>query len=430
MKTKNIPFILCAIFAMVILSCSKSEENVPLNGGVNIASLTLTSDSSDAILAVDELVNFTAVGDDGVDYTGQASFFVNQTQITGSNYTFNTEGAFNVYAVYGNITSNTLAFNVVSGQRTVLIDAPKALRNQTITFSMVDADGNDVTPTATFFIDGTAITGNTFTSANAGMHEVYAQYDLAGNPEVTATKDFEVFIPKRKIVVEDYTGTWCGFCPSVAAAIEATHALTNDISIVAIHETANSNPDPYHFPQVQLLQDEFGVSGLPSARINRTTPWSSPYNSSDITSIAGLDTDLAIGISSQLAGNILTVDVNVIYETGSAAGDKLVLYLLESGLIYQQTNYYNTDPTSPYYQQGDPIPNFEHNEVLRQSLTGIFGDNIPTTAAFSAYSKTFTATIPADYNSNNLSLVAMVVRADNTARNSQFANVNENKNYE
>tara|TARA_R110002124_G_scaffold87407_1_gene225184 strand:+ start:226781 stop:227221 length:441 start_codon:yes stop_codon:yes gene_type:complete len=146
--------------------------------------------------------------------------------------------------------------------------------------------------------------------------------------------------------------------------------------------------------------------------------------------MAGEETDFAIGISSQLTGSTLTVEVDVIYETGSITGDKLVLYLLENGIIHDQTNYYNTDPTSPYYQAGNPIPDFEHNEVLRQSLTGIFGDNIPATAAFTTYSKSFTATIPSDYNSNNLSLVAMVVSADNTARNSQFAEVNENKGFE
>ena len=108
----------------------------------------------------------------------------------------------------------------------------------------------------------------------------------------------------------------------------------------------------------------------------------------------------------------------------------MVVYLLENGLIYEQTNYYNDDPTSPFYQLGNPIPDFEHNEVLRLSLTNIFGDEISETPAFSDYTKNLNVTIPAEYNTNNLELVVMVVSADNTARNSQFADVNENKEYE
>ena len=295
---------------------------------------------------------------------------------------------------------------------------------------MVDTDGTDVTAEATFYVNNNVISGTQFSSATEGNFEVYATYELAGSTLTTQTKEFVVFVPKRKVVIEDYTGTWCGYCPSVAAAIVNTHNVTSDIAVVAIHETANSSPDPYHFPQVQLLKDEFGVDGLPAARINRTTQWNMPYSTSDVTNIAGEETNLAIAINSQLTGNSFTVQVKTVFETGSIAGDKLVVYLVENGIIYQQTNYYNTDPTSPYFGLGNPIPNFEHNEVLRQSLSGIFGDNISATAAYEVNTKNFTTTIPADYNANNLQIVAMVVSADNSARNAQFADVNENKGYE
>jgi thiol-disulfide isomerase/thioredoxin len=428
MKSKMIPAKLIFLFSLLfMLSCSKTEENIPL---INIVDLILTSDSNDAILVVDETIQFTATGDDGVDYSEQATFYVNQTEIPGSIYTFPAEGNYVVYSSYGNVTSNTLTFDVVDASENLLLSRTKVLRNQSIEFTLTDADGNDNTDVATFYVNGMAITGNTYATSTTGQYEVYAEYELAGSTQTSETKTFNVFIPKRKVVIEDYTGTWCGYCPSVAAAIMETHDVTDDISVVAIHETANSNPDPFHFPQVQLLQDEFGVDGLPAARLNRTTTWNSPYETSDVTAIAGQNTDLAISISSNLSGNNLSVDVNVIYENGSITGDRLVVYLLENGLIYEQTNYYNDDPTSPFYQQGNPIPDFVHNEVLRLSLTDIFGDDIPETPAFNDYTKNLNVTIPSEYNSNNLELVVMVVSADNTARNSQFADVNENKEYE
>jgi thiol-disulfide isomerase/thioredoxin len=305
-----------------------------------------------------------------------------------------------------------------------------SLRSQVIPFSVLNEMGDDVTSTTTFYVDGEEITGNTFSSPVIGEFEVYGTYNENGVFITTNTVPFTVIIPKRKIVVEDYTGTWCGYCPSVAHAVEVAHAATNDIAVVAIHKTASSIPDPMHFDDIQLLQDEFGVSGFPSARINRSTVWSSPYEVDGIVSMAGVETDLAIAILSKLEGNTLTVRTDVVYENGSGSGDKLVVYLLESGVIHEQTNYYNSDATSPFYQQGNPIPDFVHNEALRLSLTEVLGDNISATAELEEFSKTFTVTIPAEFVVANLSLVAMVVSADNSARNAQFANLDQDKAYE
>jgi thiol-disulfide isomerase/thioredoxin len=306
-----------------------------------------------------------------------------------------------------------------------------SLRNQVIPFSVLNEMGDDVTATTTFYVDGEEITGNAFSSPIVGEFEVYGSYNENGVIVTTNTVPFKVIIPKRKIVVEDYTGTWCGYCPSVAHAVEEAHAATNDIAVVAIHKTASSVPDPMHFDDVQLLQDEFGVSGFPAARINRSTVWSSPYDVDGIVSMAGVETDLAIAILSELDGNTLTVRADVVYENGSVNGDKIVVYLLESGIIHEQINYYNTDATSVFYQQGNPILDFVHNDALRLSLTEVLGDNISATAELDEFTKVFTVAIPtAVVDIANLSLVAMVVSADNTAKNAQYAHINEDKAYE
>ena len=351
MKTIKIPNLLFALSFLVIISCSKSEDNVPL---------TVPT----AQINVDKLVR-------------QAS-----------------------------------------------------LRNQTIPFSVLNENGDEVTAITTFYVDGQAISGNTFSSPTIGEFEVYGKYTENGVEITTNTKSFSVIIPKRKIVVEDYTGTWCGFCPKVADAIEATHAITNDIAVVAIHQTASSLPDPMHFESFDTLKDAFGVNGLPAARINRTNVWDDPYLADDIVAMAGVDTNMAISMVSEVNENTLVVKVNVVYENGSENGDKLVLYLLESGVVHAQTNYYNQDNTSPYFGLGNPIPNFVHNDALRLSLTQALGNNISATPALEEYSDTLTATLSTDFNVDNLSLVAMVVRADNSAKNAQVAQLNEDKAYE
>lgn len=351
MKTKNMPKLTLLLIFLTILSCSKTEENVPLG-------------QETAEISVDELVR-------------RAS-----------------------------------------------------LRNQEIPFTILNEAGDDVSSSATFYVDGEAIEGNVFSSETIGDFEVYGVY-VENDVEITTnTEPFSVIIPKRKVVVEDYTGTWCGNCPRVTAAIEDLHEVTNDIAVVAIHQTASSLEDPMHFDQVTDLHDVFDVAGLPAARINRTTSWSQPHELSDITGMAGVNTDLAISVNSELTGNNLIVQINVVSENGTLPNDKLVVYLVESGIVYPQTNYFNEDPDSPYFEQGNPILDFVHNEALRASLSNITGDNIATTAALVEYQTNYNYTVPEDFNKDNLSLVVMVVNEDNTARNAQFANLNQDKAYE
>ena len=357
MKTKNIPNLLLALSLLFIVSCSKTEENVPLTDPT-------------AEITVEKLVR-------------EAS-----------------------------------------------------LRNQEIPFKIINEAGNDVTDIATFYVDDTEITGNVFSSPTVGEFEVYGVYMEDGVEITTNTVGFRVIIPERKVVIEDYTGTWCVWCPRVTAAIEWVHELTDQISVVAIHEAGTGEySDPMHFPQVENLKDEFGVDGLPAAQINRTTPWVLPTipNESHIevvTSLAGAVTNLAIGVNSQLTGNDLIVEVNVAYEEGSGQNDKLVVYVVENGIIYLQKNAYDSIDQSIYFGMGDPIPNFEHNEVLRASLSDVFGDAIPATGALEEYTRTYNYTVPNDYNKDNLSLVVMVVDENNTAKNSQFAEINQDKPYE
>ena len=305
-----------------------------------------------------------------------------------------------------------------------------SLINQDIPFTIINEAGVDVTDLATFYVNGEVVVGSSFSSGVIGEFDVYGVYMDDGVEITTNTESFSVIIPKRKIVVEDYTGTWCGFCPRVSAALTSLHEETDDITVIAIHETANSFEDPMHFNQVQILKDAFNVEGFPAARIDRNTDWQNPHSNSDITSMAGLDTNLALAINSELEGSELTVQINVVYEEGSTLGDKLVVYLLEDGIINGQVNYYNEDSTSPFYNLGDVIPSFEHNEVLRNSLSSVLGDEIPVTSSLTEYITSFTITVPSNYVTDNLSIAAIVVDSNNSAKNSQFAHINEDKAYE
>jgi len=305
-----------------------------------------------------------------------------------------------------------------------LVYRPASLRNQEITFSVFDDDGNDISTDAVFYVDGTALDTNTYSSDTEGSFEIYAEYNNNGTTTTTETETFSVVIPKRKISIEDHTGTWCGYCPRITEAIERVHDETDNITVVAIH-----NNDEMALDFESILREEFEVFGFPTGRINRTSNWSPPYDAIDVTSLAGIDSPIGIGIKSTVTGNTLNTTISVSSEE-ALSGKKLVVYLVEDGIIADQVNYLNNDPASIYYQQGDPIPGFVHNDVLRASLTDIFGNNISSTGALEEYSVDLSTSLDGSFVVANLKLIVMVTEDDNTTINSQYAKVNETKGYE
>jgi thiol-disulfide isomerase/thioredoxin len=422
-----------SLFVIIaIVSCSKKED--PFVASDPMLTLELKSDAGNGeleVLSLNDAVVFTVTGSDGEDYSEASNYYINDTPITGRTYTFSATGTYAVKAVYNDITSNILNFEVLAPtERALTIDFPRAMKNQTITFGLLDSNGDDTASEATFYVNGNVISGFTYNSATDGSFEVYAEYMVDNESYSTPVKNFSVYTPKRKVVVEDYTGTWCGFCPAVALAIDTVKAATNHISVVAIHETGSTLPDPMHFDDVEILKDEFGIGGLPQARLNRTQKWLDPYKKEDVLAMAGNETNLSIAIDSKMTGSNLTIDTKVMYANGSEAGDKLVVYLVESGIIYAQTNYFNNTSGHPLEGHGNPIPDFVHNDALRNSLSDIFGDAIANTSAYTEYKKQYSIEIPSEYNVDNLSVIVMVVNANNEAKNSQHAEVGENKQYE
>lgn len=418
---------------LIIFSCSRKED--PIGTGEVPLSIALKSDAGSGELTTigqHSAVVFTVEGSDGNDYTDLSVIKINGETIAGSTYYFEELGEFNVRAEYEGIVSNTLTFEVLEPtQRILTIDVSKAFRNQTITFGLLDNQGNNTAEEATFFVNDSPIDGFTYSSSTTGVYEVYATYEVNDETYSTDEKEFEIFIPKRKIVIEDYTGTWCGYCPRVAVAIDEIRAVTSDVSVVSIHKQSSAMSDPLHYDRTEELQARFNIpNSFPKAQINRTESWINSFDPNQVLSQIGTDSDIAIGIKSELNGSNLSVDVDVAFENGSANGDKLVVYLLENKVISPQTNYFDQTPGHPYYGMGNPIENYEHNDGMRYALSGLFGDNIPETPAYQKYSKRYTFEVPSHYVGENLSFVVMVVDADDNAKNSQYAWINETKPFE
>jgi hypothetical protein len=239
------------------------------------------------------------------------------------------------------------------------------------TVSVVDQDGRNVVGLAAIYLGTKEITGDRIKSSAPLTSKVYAQYNNIKSNEVTVEiiEDSGLKFEKN-VLIEQYTGTWCGWCPRAINQINILETTDKKIAY-----SSNSS-----------LFQSFGFTGVPTVQADRSSVWSG-----DPSEMAWLHNPSRIGLSLEVSGTPerVTAAVKVKFGYQFPAGLELSVYLLHDSLVAGQTNYYNTDPSSPYYQKGATMADFVHRNVLLKAGTNMFGDAIPAESVDigSTYSK-------------------------------------------
>jgi thiol-disulfide isomerase/thioredoxin len=293
-----------------------------------------------------------------------------------------------------------------------------------------DANNNDVTSSSTITVGGTlSTTGIKFYTSTPGTYRIKASAAGLTSPEVTVTATDPGPSPyTQRVLAEDYTGTWCGFCPRIAYKLDQiANNNSGKLITIAVH-----NADPMQYTFEAQMRSRYGVTGFPTAVIGRDFKWSE--NNNEITPLFSRRAPIGIGIESAISGNTISGKIKVGFDVNTGAALRVVIALVEDGLVYPQRNYMNADNTSPWFGAGDPIPGFVHNSTLRLASTDIFGDGVPTAVQTkgSIWEKTFSFTTPGTYNLNKCKIVAFVVFEDGGLRrgllNVQSVEAGRNKN--
>ena len=102
------------------------------------------------------------------------------------------------------------------------------ISGQNIEFHVFDQNQNDISDISIFYVDGLEISDNQITHNEIGNYSVYAEYTIDGQLYITDEIDYNVVNPVNKVLMEDFTGTWCGYCPPVKLAIEQVRQLYPD----------------------------------------------------------------------------------------------------------------------------------------------------------------------------------------------------------
>lgn len=428
MNTKNLFKIFLFVAVTALFSCGSSEDNGDGGGnGSGVTSISITPSTLFADFGTE--FSFTVKTNDGTDVTADATILVSDAAITGHTYTPAATGEYVVKATYADLTSTTKTITVLPVLVSIDITSNASTYNvgDTVEYTVVGTDNNGNTNTVTsasvVFVDGSeSVTGNKIIPGETGTIEAYATLGEMTTSTIMVTVEDNEAAPAsftQRALIEDYTGTWCGWCPRVAYGIELVEEQTENVVVVAAHL---ANNEPFENTYSLQLASAFGVTGFPTAYVNRAAEWTypEPNNVAQVTSLAQGTNASGISVNSVYNGNNISLVVSSAFSQ-NLTGAKLVVLVLENGLIYDQVNY--TD----YYGGVATINNFVHNHVLRYAFTNVLGDAIPAgeAVANNVYNVKYDFEVPSGLvnNTSNIEFAVMLVDANNTLINANVSHI-------
>jgi len=225
----------------------------------------------------------------------------------------------------------------------------------------------------------------------------------------------------KNVVLEEFTGIHCGFCPDGHAIAQAIYdAHPDDVILINIHQgsyavPSGSEPD-YRTPWGNAIAGQSGLVGYPAGTVNRHlfsnwsqgsgTAMSRNYWTSAANQVMAEPSYLNVGVEAIIVTSTRQLVVQVeVYYTGDSpeSSNFLNVAILQNHVYGPQTN-------------GGAGNNYDHKHMLRHLLTGQWGVEISQTTEGSLFSKTFAYEIPEDYNDvlvelENLDIVAFVTES-------------------
>ena len=221
---------------------------------------------------------------------------------------------------------------------------------------------------------------------------------------------------EKTILIEKFTGHKCSNCPEASRKVEELKDFYKDNLIsVAIHPgaltefTGIDENYPYDFTTnaSDLIADDMGASFLPLGTVNRVAggisnrcftkdEWAQEIDKllyDDDGNPLEKNIDFSISTSLNELNKELTIQTSVILLNNLETNYNLCLVIIEDGII------------SPQDDGSESIQDYEHNDIYRSAVNGVYGENI-TKFAFvslegqSGYQATHTLIFNEDANVN------------------------------
>lgn len=216
----------------------------------------------------------------------------------------------------------------------------------------------------------------------------------------------------RNVVLEEYTGINCVNCPQGHLLAEnVAKKYPGRVSIINIHQghyaIPNSGDSDFRTKWGDDLAKLFSVNSYPSATINRMKyNGNALINRGDYLSFS-MDSVLngsfsPVNIAAKTKWNEATQEIEIyveVYFTTSVPNQpKLNIIFLESGI--------------PGYQSGAPSLPYIHNHILRDMITGQWGEDLDNYSEGSFFSKTYKYKPDSQWNLDSCAIAIFISQSD------------------
>lgn len=306
------------------------------------------------------------------------------------------------------------------------VSTMKLLVGGEVTFTSTSNLLANVTQQSVFYVNDVAITTNKYTFTKAGIYSIKAVHQNLTTNTIQITVEAPIAVTNKfanRVLVEEYSGTWCGNCPRILRGTELLKQQTTNAVSVQIHLY---NGDPFITASGNALASELGIGSVPTGNINRTIDWNGPQYQNVNQVINEIKTSSQVGLAINSTLNAGNLNINLVLGyANTTLQTNLIVYIVEDNLFHTQANY-----SSNLYGGLSSIPNFEYDGVLRSVITPATGEAISATGA--QVNKNFTVPLPSNVkNSSNAKIVAFLIDATTkTVLNVRQATIGETQNLE
>lgn len=247
--------------------------------------------------------------------------------------------------------------------------------------------------------------------AMGAMSSLFAQLPVSTTPQ------------NKKAVLEEFTGVYCGYCPDGHyRATQIYNANPTNVVLINVHSggyanVATGEPD-LKTTAGNAIDPMTGMNilGYPAGDVNRMNfgTLNATYAQQTVTPFGMAQSrgtwtytipnvlaqsaycNVALQGTIDATTRVLTVQAAVYYTANSPVStNSLNIVLLQDKIVGPQHNY--GSPTLYNAANYNADGSYNHNHVLRTTLTGNFGIPVSPTTAGSTYTTTLTYTIPATY---------------------------------
>ncbi len=219
----------------------------------------------------------------------------------------------------------------------------------------------------------------------------------------------------KNVVLEEFTGIYCGFCPDGHVIGQGLHdANPNDVFLINIHTGGYANPNGPSDPDFNTIfgaaiGNASGLAGYPAGTVNRATfSGISPQGSPGTTALSRGDWAAASAIilgqpsyvnlgaqaSYDMSTGILTVNTETYYTSTTTNINNLHVAVVENNVPGPQSGAQNYNPGAII--SGPWNPTYNHQHMLRHLMDGALGIEYSVTTAGTFVPNTHTWNMPAN----------------------------------